>query len=75
MSEFSMIPLVCADEMPDDVIHYCDDKNYPTHCSSDVVDVDLEDNNKLVAWMIEKGYKFTEQELQDGWAWIAIMGS
>ena len=75
MSKLCTVPLVCADMVPDDLLEYFLDKDYSTHCSHDVVSVDLEDGNPLATWLIAEGHKFTKQEQFDGWAWVAIMGS
>jgi len=70
-----MIPFICATELPPEVEEFCEAQDYPLHCDSAIVEVDLEEENPLASWLQSKGYQFSPKEVDRGWGHIALMGS
>lgn len=70
-----MIPFICATTLPPDVEEFCVAQDYPLHCDSGIVEVDLEEENPLAAWLQSEGYQFSPKEVDRGWGHIALMGS
>jgi len=52
MSKFKMIPFIGAENMPDEVIDYCGDREISTHYQNDVAFV-KDDGNPLAEWLKE----------------------
>ncbi len=76
MSEpFPMIPMLDALDFPHEVEEYCIDCDYPVHCASEVVQVNLEEPNPLADWMRQQGYVFSPEEKDRGYTCVGIMGS
>lgn len=70
-----LIPFLCADQLPDDLLEYCLDREWPTHYSSGVVEVDLDSENPMSIWLKSQGYEFSPKEIKRGWGHVAILGS
>jgi len=72
---FKMIPMLNAENLPDDVTEWCLEHDYSLHCSHDIANVDLEEDNPMLAWLTREGYEFPLVEVERGWGYVAIFGS
>ena len=70
-----MVPLLDAAALPDDLLEYCLDQEWSTHYASDVIQVDLEDENPMATYLKEQGYEFPPNETKRGWGYVALLGS
>ena len=71
----TMIPMIDAGDLPPDVEEYCIEHEHPLHYDTGVVQVDLEDENPLAAWIQAQGYEFSPREKKRGWGNIAMVGT
>lgn len=70
-----MIPLLYAAKLPGELLEYCMDQEWSTHYDSDVVQVDLKDENPMATFLKEQGYEFSPEEIKRGWGYVALLGS
>ncbi len=70
-----MVPLLDASQLPSELLEYCLDQEWPTHYESSVIQVDLEDENPMSAYLEEQGYEFLPSEINRGWGLVALLGS
>jgi hypothetical protein len=56
--EIDYIPCIYATDFNQEILDYCDDRDIPTHCDSDVISIE-DDGNPLAEMLKAKGYKFT----------------
>lgn len=72
---FTLVPMLNAGNLPDDVVEQCLDSGYSLHCSDDIIEVDLEEENPMLTWLTEQGYEFPLDAVKRGWGHVAIKGS
>ena len=70
-----MGPMLDAAKLPDDLLMYCVDQEWPTHYASEVIQVDLKVENPMATWLAEQGYEFLPREIKRGWGRVALLGS
>lgn len=70
-----MIPLFDAGDFPPEVEEYCVEHDFPVHCSSGIVEVDLDEPNPLAGWILGEGYEFPAEDWDRGFSRVGIMGT
>lgn len=70
-----MVPVVGAEDMPDEVEEYCEQKNISTHCATELYWVE-DDGNPLAEWLKSLGYGFpAARDDLPGGAWVGVIGT
>ncbi len=70
---FEKITLVCATDMPRDVLQYCVEQEISTHYQ-DSIAVIADNGNPFAEWLKENGYKFKKTNANEG-DYIAIIAT
>lgn len=69
---FKLVPMLDINIIPDDVIEWCLDHDYTLHDSNDIMEVDLEEDNPMLAWLTQEGYEFPPEAVYRGWGYVVI---
>ncbi len=71
---FTLVPMLQADQLPDDVVDWCLDHEYNLHDVDDIAIIFL-DGNPMFNWLTEQGYEFPLDAVMAGYGYVAIKGS
>lgn len=70
-----LIPMINAEDLPEEVLEWCIDHDYPVHCDSAIIEIPLDEPNPMRTWLTKKGVIFSSEEVDRGWGHAALMGT